>query len=243
MTDKQAARAAQGGFEEIQLQDWADQPGRLNVPIAQPVYQAGNMGYSPQRCFAPYPGVQAQSSLHYLTVIVLKKDKRLLKWLSIADMLSILLFLFDLRFAPFLILLPFPLFGLFGSLKLSRSLGVAYIVWLSLLLLIRLLLLMMTQSNVFAMIDFLLITFDLCVFLIAYRFVFVLDKLSPEDIIDIKNGTFGQRSSPQNADAQNQPQFQPQFQAQFQPQFQPQSSLNSSSRLTSNNSSQLFSSL
>jgi hypothetical protein len=228
-SDEQNTRDLQGaGFGQLQLREM--QEGAMPaIPIAQPVYPDGSTGYLPQQGFSAYPPgelvVDNQADRIQIVNLLLKLQK-LLKWLSIADIVSILFFMVGLYF-PLLIFLPVPLLGFFASRRLSRGLSVCYMVWLCfLILIIRLILLFWTDSIAFVVIDFLLLIFDACVMVITVRFYLVIGQASPNEIDSIKQGNVGQRT-PQLEEAQQpqfqpQIQFQPQYQAQMQPQFQSQ---------------------
>lgn len=215
-------------FRDVQLGEMPSQQpeSHIGIPIAQPIYQAGNIGYSPQPIYAAQQvpslsiQVEAKQEREKERGLLLRYQK-FLKWLSIADIVSILFFMVGLFF-PLLILLPFPLLGFFASRRLSKCLTVCYLVWLCLLMVVRLVLLFVTRSIAFAVINFLLIIFDIWVIVITVKFLRQLGKVYEQDLEDLRNGIVEQRQ-PQLDQPQNElPQFAPDLQSQQPPLSQPQ---------------------
>jgi hypothetical protein len=236
--DEQVARDVHDAeFKEIQLRDASDhQPSESSLTHA-PIYQAGNTGYSPQSVFSAYQLPQnpqaaaVQSESNQVQHRVLRMQK-MLKWLSVADIVAILFFMVGMYFF-LLVLLPLPLFGFFAARRLSRPLTICYSVWMCFEVLIRLVLEFVTGNYIaFYVINFLLIVFDIWVLVVVIRFFRLLGQITATELQDLKNGVVEQNQLQLSEQPQGQSQFQPQFQPhlqpqpqsqpQFQPEFQPQ---------------------
>jgi hypothetical protein len=176
----------------------------VQQPLEIDQYQTGPPGYSPQHL----PQADVHKTLH----LRLLRLQRLVKWLSVVDILSILLFMVGLYF-PLLILLPFPLLGFFASRCLSRALSLCYVTWLCVVMVIRLALLFLTRSVAFGVIDFFLIVLNICTLVVVVKFFQLIGTFTHDDIQDIKQGFYGL----------------PPPQTLFQPQFQPPPELQSKS--------------
>jgi hypothetical protein len=171
-----------------------------NVAIGQPQYGAGaypqgqypaatysyQQGYNPQgyggpQNYADNPPPNQQNAIAQPVVLEIQSEPamsrnqvmllhyaRTVRWFAVID--CFILIIYVLVFFWLLILLPLPILGYFSGYRLNRPLAAAYIIFIMLMIILRVLLMAVFQYVVFIVLALIAIAFEVFIMIRVIRF-------------------------------------------------------------------------